>query len=123
MSNKVTIRKELATKLSSYLSLAEYNPSEKFKKLIKVFPGFRNVEVSGNYVILSKYSGKGLDGNFFSNFDIPPKRSLRDLLRKMATATCLAQFRKRETRHEDAAESFMSDMFDELTNIQRAIGK
>jgi hypothetical protein len=47
----------------------------------------------------------------------------RDLMRKILTATCLAQFRKKETNHEIAAQSFMRDLFDELTNIQLALGK
>lgn len=44
----------------------------------------------------------------------------RLLMRKWMTATCLAQFRKKETSHERAADSFMRDMFDELFNIQEA---
>jgi hypothetical protein len=47
----------------------------------------------------------------------------RDLLRKHTAAVCLAQFRKKETAHETAAQSFMRDMFDELTKIQLALGK
>ena len=47
----------------------------------------------------------------------------RDLMRKMMGATCLAQFRKKETNHEVAAQSFMRDLFEELTNIQLALGK
>ena len=50
-------------------------------------------------------------------------KTQRELMRKWMGATCLAQFRKKETHHENAAESFMRDMFDELTNIQLALGK
>ena len=47
----------------------------------------------------------------------------RDLMRKMMGATCLAQFRKKETEQERAAQSFMRDLFEELTNIQLALGE
>lgn len=50
-------------------------------------------------------------------------KTQRELMRKWMSATCLAQFRKKETSHEIAANSFMRDMFDELTNIQLALGK
>ena len=46
----------------------------------------------------------------------------RDLMRKWMVATCLAQFRKKDTSHQNAAESFMQDMFDELTKVQLAVG-
>ena len=46
----------------------------------------------------------------------------RMLMRKLTTATCLAAFRKKETYHEGAAESFMMDMFHELSRLQMVFG-
>ena len=47
----------------------------------------------------------------------------RRLMRKWTTATCLAFFRKKETYHENAAKSFMVDLFEEIKRLQIAFGK
>ena len=47
----------------------------------------------------------------------------RRLMRKWTTATCLAFFRKKETYHENAAKSFMTDLFEEIKRLQIAFGK
>jgi len=92
-------------------------PNFKFEEHSKVPEAFWIELESGKMTIIVNLSHA-----FIREHWTKGTKEQRNLMRKWMSATCLAQFRKKETHHERAAESFMRDMFDELTKIQLALG-